>query len=93
MGSIFENLIVSEFKKEISATNKSASVYFYRDNHGNEIDLVVDTGGKLIPIEIKSSSTYNNSFSAGFDYWRKHIDKLGQGHIIYMWRRYSENWR
>lgn len=83
IGSIFENLIISEFKKEISQTNKSATVYFYRDNHGNEIDLIVDTGGKLIPIEIKSSTTYSSSFFDGFSYWRKHIDPQAQVFVVY----------
>lgn len=83
IGSIFENFIISEFKKEISVTNKSASIYFYRDNHGNEIDLVIDIGGSLIPIEIKSSTTYSNSFFSGFNYWRKHIDQHVQGFVVY----------
>lgn len=83
IGSIFENFVIAEFKKELSETNKSASVYFYRDNHGNEIDLVINTGGKLIPVEIKSSTTYNSSFFAGFDYWRKHIDSQARGYVVY----------
>lgn len=83
IGSIFENFIISEFKKEVSETNKSAQVYFYRDNHGNEIDLVIDTGGNLIPIEIKSSVTYSTFFFKGFDYWRKHLNEEASGFVIY----------
>lgn len=83
VGSIFENFIISEFKKEISETNKSARVYFYRDNHGNEIDLVIDTGGNTIPIEIKSSTTFSKSFFKGFEYWKKHIDEKISGFVIY----------
>lgn len=83
VGSIFENFIISEFKKELSENNKSANIYFYRDNHGNEIDLVVDTGGKLIPVEIKSSTTFSNNFFAGFDYWRNHLDKKARGYVVY----------
>lgn len=83
VGSIFENLIVSEFKKELSENNKSAKINFYRDNHGNEIDLVVDTGGKLIPIEIKSSATFSRNFFIGFDYWRKHLDNKVHGYVVY----------
>jgi len=83
VGSIFENFIISEFKKEVSETNKSARIYFYRDNHGNEMDLVVDTGGNLIPIEIKSSATYSKTFFKGFDYWRKYIDEKASGFVVY----------
>ena len=83
VGSIFENFIISEFKKEISETNKSARIYFYRDNHGNEMDLVIDTAGNLIPIEIKSSATYSKTFFKGFDYWKKHIDEKANGFVVY----------
>ena len=83
VGSIFENFIISEFKKEISETNKSAQIYFYRDNHGNEIDLIIDTGGNLIPIEVKSSTTFSKSFFKGFEYWKKHMDEKIGGFVIY----------
>ena len=83
VGSIFENFIISEFKKEFSEMSKSANTYFYRDNHGNEMDLVVDTGGSLIPIEIKSSTTFSSNFFSGFSYWKKHVDQLAKGYVIY----------
>jgi predicted AAA+ superfamily ATPase len=83
IGSIFENFIISEVKKELSVSNTSAQIYFYRDNHGNEIDLIINQGTKLLPIEIKSSTTFNSSFLSGFDYWRKHIDEHAQGIVIY----------
>lgn len=83
VGSIFENFIISEFKKEISETNRSVQIYFYRDNHGNEIDLIIDTGGNLIPIEIKSSTTFSKTFFKGFEYWKKHVDETTQGFVVY----------
>lgn len=83
VGSIFENLIISEFAKEISMNNLSASIYFYRDSNGNEIDMVIDTGSRLIPVEIKSSATFNDSYFRGFDYWRSYIDESAKGFVIY----------
>lgn len=83
VGSIFENFIISEFKKQLSTSHVTADIYFYRDTHGNEVDLVIDMGGSFIPVEIKSSSTYTNSFFAGFHYWRKHIEMDAQGFVVY----------
>jgi len=54
--------------------NKFADLYFYRDSNGNEIDLIVDTGTLLLPVEIKSSSTYHPFF---------HIDNKASGFVIY----------
>lgn len=83
LGGIFENLVVAELKKEISNANKSASLYFYRDNHGNEVDVVIDTGSDLVPVEIKSSATFSHNFWAGLEYWRKHIDAKRTGFVVY----------
>ena len=83
IGSIFENFIISEFKKELSNTNKSAQMYFYRDSHGNEIDLVIDSGTRLLPIEIKSATTCSNNFFKGFEYWNVHMKNQTQGIVIY----------
>lgn len=83
IGSIFENFIVSEIIKEINNTNKAVTPYFFRDNHGNELDLVLDTGHDLIPVEIKSSSTYSQSFFKGLNYWRNNINPEAQGFVVY----------
>lgn len=83
IGSLFENFIISEFIKEFRMANVSAGIYFYRDNHGNEIDLILDTGTALIPIEIKSATTFNRSFFKGFEYWRTYMDPRAKGTVIY----------
>ncbi|MEW6756565.1 MAG: DUF4143 domain-containing protein [Candidatus Latescibacterota bacterium] len=32
-------------------------LYFWRTSAGTEVDIVVDTGGRLVPIEVKLSAT------------------------------------
>ena len=31
-------------------------LYFFRDAHGNEVDLLIRKSGKLLPVEIKSAA-------------------------------------
>jgi len=83
IGGIFENFIISEFKKEIDMRGLSAELFFYRDSNGREVDLLIDRGGSLIPVEIKSSATYNHSFFDILTYWRKHIDPKQSGYVVY----------
>ena len=45
--------------------------YFWRDNTGNEIDLIIDEGRKQKAIEIKSSRVINTDFFKGLEYWSK----------------------
>lgn len=56
-GHIFETYVVSEVIKSFSnnGLNVKRYLYYYRDNNGNEINLVIDYNNKLYPIEIKKS--------------------------------------
>lgn len=53
-GAFFESFVISEIIK--SYYNKGIlepPLYFYRDKEMNEIDLIIENGGTLYPIEIK----------------------------------------
>ena len=71
IGGLFENLIIMEIKKYLSNHKNSASLYFFRDSNGNEVDLIIDQGMNQIPIEIKSGGTFNSEFLKGINYWNK----------------------
>ena len=43
---------------------------FLESSGVHEIDLLLDSGGKLFPIEIKSGWTINNNFFDGFKYFQ-----------------------
>jgi predicted AAA+ superfamily ATPase len=68
-GNIFETFIIGEFYKRISHISEIPPLYFWRDKTGNEIDLLVDFGNKLYPIEIKSSRTYSKAFNKTMSKW------------------------
>ena len=44
--------VISEIKKSYHHHGKEAPLYFWRDQHGHEVDLVVDKGNNLFCIEI-----------------------------------------
>lgn len=60
--SLFENLILLELVKTRCNKGLDPNLYFYRDSQGKEVDVIFQKGRELIPIEIKSSRTYNSSF-------------------------------
>lgn len=83
-GNLFENLIITDILKSKLNQGKDPRMYFYRDSHGNEVDLVIQHGNSLIPIEIKSSQTWHSSFLKGITYFKKLIgDKAEKGTVIY----------
>lgn len=70
-GGLFESMIVSEFFKYRLNHGREPNCYFWRDKTGHEIDCVLETGGNIIPVEIKSGETVKTSFFDGLKYWNK----------------------
>ena len=70
-GSMFENFVVSELLKQRYNQGLASSLYFWRNNTGDEIDVLIEQGEKLLPIEIKSGQTFNADFLTGINKWMK----------------------
>ncbi len=70
-GAIFESWVISEIYKSYYHTGKQPAMYYFRDSNHNEIDLLLEQGTKILPIEIKSGQTINTDFFKGLEYWRK----------------------
>jgi hypothetical protein len=68
-GPIFESFVMSELAKYIANRGKRAQLHFWRDVQGNEVDAMVERADTLLPIEIKSGLTIDNSFFDGLRYW------------------------
>ena len=52
-GALFESMIVSDFLKYRCHRGLEPNGYFWRDKTGREVDYLIDTGSRLIPLEIK----------------------------------------
>lgn len=76
-GNLFENFIVSEVLKRRYNKGKESNLFFYRDGHQNEVDLLRKHGDRFDAIEIKSSQTYHVDFEKGL----KVISKAFPGRI------------
>ena len=70
-GSIFETFVVDEILKANYNNAEPFEMYFWRDNHKKEIDLIVDFGLKQYGVEIKSTSTIAERHFGGLNYWKK----------------------
>jgi uncharacterized protein len=55
-GALFENLAITEIYKYFNNRNEKAPIYFFRDNHGLESDLVIEYKRKILFVEIKITS-------------------------------------
>lgn len=59
-------------------------LYYYRDHHGKEIDVIFCRGHELIPIEIKAAQTFDRSFLKNLNDFKKlSPERIPTGYLIY----------
>ena len=81
-GAIFENFIVSEIIKNRKNKEQFGEVYFYRDSTGNEVDVLIENEGNLIPIEIKSAVKIQKEHHKNLKWFQKVFRQEG-GVLLY----------
>lgn len=86
LGGIFENLVVVEAIKARFNRGLAANFYFFRDSHGNEIDLLQKSGSHLLGMEIKAAATWHASFKSALNRFSGSVHPLQAKHVVYRGR-------
>ena len=55
LGSLLENLVVSSLLTWRETTSAKADIYYWRTAGGAEVDFVIESTKRLLPIEVKAS--------------------------------------
>ena len=83
-GALFENMVINEFIKQAWNQGKETDLRFFRDNQGNEVDLLVYNTDKPMAYEIKSGETFQPGFFKGLTKWANITGaEANQLHVIY----------
>ncbi len=83
-GHLVENFILLELLKWRLNHGLDPQLYYYRDIQKNEVDVIFKEGNLLIPIEIKSSKTYNSEFLKNVQFFQHLVkDRAPRGYLIY----------
>lgn len=83
-GNLYENLVIADIMK--AALNKGIrpEMYFFRDSHGNEIDLLIREKGMLLPVEIKSAATFSTDFVKKIEWFQTlGVRRVLPGAVLY----------
>ena len=81
-GAILETYIFTEILKSYLHNGKSAYFYYYRDLDQKEVDLVIEEGNTLYPIEFKKTATPSQNAAKNFAVLKKLGQKVGHGAVI-----------
>ena len=83
-GAVFETWVVSETLKHRFNQGLPADLYFWRNNHGLEVDLVFEQAGRLHSVECKSGTTYASDWPNAARRWRQLVGE-GTADPIIVW--------
>ncbi|MCL2521346.1 MAG: ATP-binding protein [Erysipelotrichales bacterium] len=83
-GHIFETWVISEIIKSYYNSGKSLlPLYYYRDKEKKEVDLIIEVGNTLHPVEIKVTSDPNKGHISSFSVLKNIPNKqVGEGGVI-----------
>lgn len=56
-GALFEGLVIIEAVKAYTNAGRKPALWYWRSHDGLEVDLILQSKGKLVPIEIKLTTT------------------------------------
>jgi len=83
-GSLMENIVLSEIIKHYMHRGERPPVWFWRTAAGSEVDIVIESGGKLCPLEIKLSATPNPAHAKGLHEFKKlFAERALPGYVIH----------
>lgn len=68
-GALFENYVVAEVAKAYLHHRRDPPLHFWRDKTGHEIDMLIEDGECLYPVEIKSGRTVASDMFDNLVWW------------------------
>jgi len=71
-GAVFESWVAAEIYKHHTHRGQLAMLHHYRESRGAEIDIVLQSGNRLIACEAKSGATLHSSF---LDHLRQYSER------------------
>ncbi len=82
-GALFETWVISELIKNRFNIGLLSNLYFWRDSQGHEVDVLIEEGDKLTPVEIKASQTITNQYFSDLIYWETLNQQLQTSWLVY----------
>jgi len=78
-GNLFENMAVIEALKYRFNRGKRNNLSFYRDRKGDEVDLLLEAGQDVFPVEIKAGETITQDYFKGLKSFARTFPELPPG--------------
>ncbi len=83
-GAIMETAVLAEIVRTLTHRGIDPQIYFWRTTAGTEVDFVIETGGKLVPIEVKLSATPRPAMAAAIKTFQRDMEGTAMpGYVVH----------
>ena len=83
-GAIMETAVIAEIFKTLVHRGMDPKMYFWRTTAGSEVDVVVEAGPKLVPIEVKLSATPLPAMASALQRFQKDLgERAVPGYVVH----------
>ncbi len=83
LGSLFEQFIFNQLVHSIASKDRKMRVSSYRTEHGAEVDFILETGSRVMGVEVKSQSVLSNLDLRGIKSFQGYAGKKAQCFVVY----------
>lgn len=84
IGLLFEHWIFTQILHSSHAFDREIRISSFRTEHGAEVDLIVETGGKLFVLELKASRNVGPSDLSGLKHLATFFGKKHRPFVLYL---------
>lgn len=81
-GAYLENIVLNDLLAWRDASAERIDLHYWRTVTGDEIDFVIESGGRLVPIEVKSTSRPRLSDAVGLRAFRAEYGKTARAGLL-----------
>lgn len=83
-GPIFENAVVTEIYKRLAHRGDIPQMFFWRTSSGVEVDILIQSGNMLVPVEVKKIGTPKSKMATSIKtLFEDFGERMPRGFIVY----------
>ncbi len=84
VGQLFETFVVSEIMPHLQCGSAPTFMYHFRDHSGREVDLLLERGGRVVGLEVKSGTSVGSEDARHLRWLREQLgDNFHLGVVLY----------
>ena len=84
IGQMFETFVVAELATHLETASEETRLFHVRDRDGKEVDVVLESHGRIVGLEVKSSTRVERADARGLLWLRDRIgDDFHYGAVLY----------